>query len=116
MADLPLRDLQQADPLRATLEGRLVLDQVPCMLTLSMGSRSFRWTLDLRDPAGTYWIQGHALVSLVDVLRPYRPLVPDLPPGQLYCAAVAGDGSDPTGFDAWRTTHVLRYRPVADLG
>lgn len=116
MADQPIRDLQSADPLRATLEGRLVLDAVPCILTLSMGSRSFRWTLDLRDPTGAYWIQGHALVALADVLAVHRPRVPELPPGLLYCAAVAGDGQDPVGFDAWRSTHVMRYRPVADLG
>ena len=115
MADLTIRDLQAADPLRATLEGRLVLDRVPCVLTLSMGSRSFRWTLDLRDPAGTYWIQGHALVALADVLAVHRPRYPAVPPGVLYCATTSGTGADPVGFDAWRSTHVLRYRPVADL-
>jgi len=115
VADLTITDLQTADPLRATLEGRAVLDGVPCVLTLAMNSRSFRWFLDLRSTAGQFWVQGHALVSLADVLAVYRPLWPDMPPGVLYCAAVARDGSDPVGFGAWRTTHVLRYRPVADV-
>lgn len=113
MADLTIQDLQTSDPLRATLVGTVTLDGIAALITLAMNSRSFRWHLDMRDPGGAFWIQGHAMTAQADVLRPYRPLFPQMPPGQLYCYPVARDGQDPVGFDAWRTTHLLRYRPVA---
>lgn len=115
MADQILDDLTAADPLRATLGCEAVLDDVRVRLRLWMNPRSFRWSIDVMDSAGRPLIEGHALVAQADVLRPYQTLGLTLPPGLLFCAPVALDGSEPSGFTAWRDTHRLMYRPAADL-
>lgn len=115
MADQTLTSLLSADPLRATLEGVVTLDGVRLGLRLWMASRDFRWRIDVLDVAGTRLIQGHALVAQADVFAPYRSLNPGLPGGQLFALPAALDGSEPSGFGAWRSTHTLKYRPAADL-
>lgn len=115
MADQTLTSLLSADPLRATLEGVVTLDGVRLGLRLWMSSRDFRWRVDVVDSAGTRLIQGHALVAQADVFRPYRSIYPDLPGGQLFVLPAALDGSEPSGFAAFRSTHALKYRPAADL-
>lgn len=115
MADQTLTSLISADPLRATLEGVVTLDGVRLGLRLWMASRDFRWRIDVQDSAGTRLIQGHALVAQADVFRPYRSLYPVLPGGLLFVLPAALDGSEPSGFAAFRSTHTLKYRPAADL-
>lgn len=115
MADQTLTSLLAADPLRATLEGTCTLDGVRLGLRLWMNSRSFRWSIDVLDAAGTRLIQGHALVAQADVFVPYRAQYPSLPLGQLFVLPAAQDGSGPTGFAAFRSTHALKYRPAADV-
>lgn len=115
MADLTITDLLAADPLHATLGGSMVLDEIRIGVRLWMNPRSFRWSIDVQDSAGRPQIEGHALTADCDVFRPYRALIPGLPGGQLYCTPAARDGSEPSGFDAWRTTHALKYRPAAEV-
>jgi len=115
VADITIADLQTADPLRTTLRGVVLLDGVRLALRLWMNSRSFRWSIDVSDAAGTALIQGHALVSNADVFRPYRSAATTLPGGQLFALDVTGGGAGPSGFNAWRETHRLVYRPAADL-
>lgn len=115
MADLEIRDLRAADPLRATLLGSVLLDGVRLGLRCWMNPRSFRWSLDILDSASRPLVEGHALVSNADVLRPYRSTYPGLPLGLLFCVDTTGAGRGPSGFTAWRDTHRLLYRPAADL-
>ena len=115
MADRTLTSLLSADPLRATLEGVATLDGVRLGFRLWMASRDFRWRIDVLDIAGARLIQGHALVAQADVFTPYRALYPGLPGGLLFCLPAALDGSEPSGFEAFRNTHTLKYRPAADL-
>lgn len=115
MADQTLTSLLAADPLRATIEGQVVLDGVRLGLRLWMSSRDYRWRIDVMDSAGDRLIQGHALVAQADVFVPYRSLYPSLPGGQLFVLPAALDGSDPSGFAAFRSTHAVKYRPEADL-
>jgi hypothetical protein len=115
VADITIQDLQTADPLRSTLVGIVTLDGVRLGLRLWQNSRSFRWAIDILDVTGQPLIEGHALASNADVFRPYRSRHPQLPGGQLFALDVTGSGASPTGFQAWRETHRLVYRPAADL-
>jgi hypothetical protein len=115
VADQTLTSLLSADPLRATLEGTVTLDGVRLGLRLWMASRDFRWRIDVFDSAGARLIQGHGLVAQADVFHPYRALNPGLPGGQLFVLPAALDGSEPSGFAAFRSTHAVKYRPAADV-
>jgi len=115
VADQPIQDLQTADPFSATLVGSAVLDGVRIGLRLWMNARDFRWSIDVLDSAGRFLIQGQALVAQADVFRPHRARLPGLPPGLLFVIDTTGQGSEPSGFNAWRSTHAMAYRPLADL-
>jgi hypothetical protein len=115
VADQTLTSLLTADPLRATLGGTATLDGVALALRLWMNPRDYRWRIDVLDSAGSRMIQGHALVANADVFRPYRSLYPSLPLGLLFVLPAAQDGSEPSGFAAFRSTHALKYRPAADV-
>lgn len=114
MADLILPAFESAHPGRSQIVGTGTFDGVSIIIRLSMNPSSFRWSANIQDAVGRDMIEGHALVDRADVLTPYRATYAEaIPPGALFAMSISGDGSDPSGFLAWRTTHKMVYRTVA---